>query len=277
MAINAEIFMCAHSSVPVLPPLCTCVQGGARLNPPLPGALPDYGEGGGISEKNPAYCELTVQYFAWKNKDLDAYGFCHYRRLFSFNEDIKKPYVTLGKIPKGKGEYYLGSEEKIRKTIEENPVIVPRCEDVGMSVYEKYISSAHHHREDIDLFLKLIKEHYPYLSPYADEYMSQNKQYFCNMFIMEKKLFYEYSSALFTLLEAFDKLKKPHGVFQADRVDGYLGERFLGIYIHYLKSKGIRIHHVARIDIDCSLGKRIVNWLLPPETKRRFFFKRIFK
>ena len=105
MNFNAKIFMCTHKTPLVLPPLCKLVQGGARLNPQVDGAVPDCGENGGISEKNPEYCELTVQYYAWKNEEADAYGFCHYRRLFSFNDTLKKPYISLKSIPNGKEEY----------------------------------------------------------------------------------------------------------------------------------------------------------------------------
>ena len=38
-----------------------------------------------ISSKNKSYCELTTQYWAWKNVDADYYGFCLYRRFFSFS------------------------------------------------------------------------------------------------------------------------------------------------------------------------------------------------
>lgn len=48
----------------------------------------DYRDDAGaqISEKNPFYCELTAQYWAWKNLDADYYGFFHYRRYLSFRK-----------------------------------------------------------------------------------------------------------------------------------------------------------------------------------------------
>ena len=39
-------------------------------------------EGDNISNKNKTYCELTAQYWAWKNMEADYYGFFHYRRYF---------------------------------------------------------------------------------------------------------------------------------------------------------------------------------------------------
>ena len=271
-----KIFMCTHKSVELCPPLCVPVQGGASLSPPIENAISDNGKKGSISHKNPQYCELTVQYYAWKNEDLDYYGFCHYRRFFCFDRSITSPYLVFDKIPQKKMKL-LGSEEEIKKIVKEYDVIVPRGEDVGVSAYEKYASSPHHFKEDIDLFVSLINEMYPHLTPYAKEYLQGRVQYFCNMFIMKREIFFEYSEILFSLLEELDKRKAPHGYFQGDRTNGYLGERLLGIYLLYLKDKGKKIGELSRIDTMCPLKKRIANKLFPPQSRRRLFIKAIGK
>ena len=73
----------------------------------VPDGMYQDNQGENISSKNKSYCELTTQYWAWKNMQADYYGFCHYRRFFSFNEK-KLPETSWGTI-----EYdYLGEKEK---------------------------------------------------------------------------------------------------------------------------------------------------------------------
>jgi hypothetical protein len=92
---------------------------------------------------------------------------------------------------------------------------------------------------------------------------------------MRKELFNEYCEFLFPLLEEFDKRKTMHGSFQDDRTDGYLGERFLGIFIFYIQNRGDRIKELSRIDIDCTVKKRMLYRLFPPQSKRRKQIKKI--
>ena len=262
--MNIKIFMCTHRALDFVPPLCTPVQGGAVSNAPVPNTIPDYAPGGDISAKNSEYCELTVQYYAYKNESCDYFGLCHYRRFFG-TAALKGPYITLGKPKLNK----IASKEEIEAILSENDVILPRAENVGLTVYEKYLSSKHQFKEDIDLFLQIVKSKAPFLWEYVDAYMQGYEQYFCNMFIMKKDIFDAYSSLLFSILEEFDTKKVKHGYFEADRTNGYLGERFLGIYALYLKAQGVKIYHLPRVDAYSSLKKRITNKLLPPQSKLR--------
>ena len=48
--------------------------------------MPGDDTGDNISAKNPLFCELTLQYWVWKNRmDADYIGFLHYRRQLNFN------------------------------------------------------------------------------------------------------------------------------------------------------------------------------------------------
>jgi hypothetical protein len=276
MAAKIKIFMCAHREVSLIPPLTLAIQGGAAANAPIKGAIPDFGMGGSISEKNPDYCELTVQYYAWKNEAADYYGFCHYRRFFSFDESIKAPYLALGKPNEKNLSRVLFSEERMRSIIEKYDVIAPRKENMGRDVYSQYASIPSCRKDDIHLFESVIAKKFPSLSPFAKEYLEGNEQYFCNMFIMKRDIFFDYCEKLFALLVEFDAMTKPNGKLRYDRVDGYLAERFFGIYLASLRAEGAKIGELCRIDVDCTLKKRILARLFPPESKIRFLAKKIF-
>lgn len=204
-------------------------------------------QGENISSKNKSYCELTTQYWAWKNMQADYYGFCHYRRFFSFNEK-KLPETSWGTI-----EYdYLGEKEKkalklneedMRTYIEKYDFLIAAgvpTKDMGAeSVYDHYNKAPELHIEDVDLFLKIIEEKYPYLIEAAKELFSGSTFYPCNMFIMRKDLFEEYSSILFDVLGEFEKRADMSEYSREGyRTTGHLGERMTGIYYLYLKKKG---------------------------------------
>ncbi len=262
--MNIKIFMCTHKAVDFVPPLCVPVLGGAVNRNAIPNTIADTGRNGDISCKNSEYCELSVQYYAYKNEECDFYGLCHYRRFFG-KESLKGAYITVGK-PKMK---HIATESEIKAILSDYAVILPRTENVGLTTYEKYLSSRHQFKEDLDLFLEIVCKKAPFLSSLVGEYMQSYEQYFCNMLIMRRDIFMEYSALLFSILEEFDLKKTRHGYFEADRTNGYLGERFLGIYALYLKSQGVKIYHLPRVDAYSTLKKRLTNRLLPPQSRLR--------
>lgn len=277
MSSDIKIFMCTHKEFDILPAFTVAVQGGAALNPAIDGAISDVGELGSISEKNPDYCELTVQYYAWKNVVADYYGFCHYRRFLSFDENIHKPYLVFGNRISEKSLAIINDEEHVRRMIESCDVVMPKAEYMGRDVSHQYATSPSCTKEDFKVFNQLLAKSYPELKGCAEAYVSGGKQHFCNMFVMKKEIFFDYCEKLFYLLSEFDKLKDPSCAVRGDRVDGFLAERFLGIYVLYLCSQGKKIREVARIDVKCSLKKRILYRLLPPESKIRIFVKNAVK
>ncbi len=271
-----SLLMCCHKQYDIIPPLWEPIQCGAALNPPVEGALSDSG-GDNISLQNRVYCELTAHYYAWKNIDAAYYGFCHYRRFWGMESCTKRPYLALGELPESKRVGLLGDEKYWRELISDNAIIVPRSEDMGLAVREHYCTSAYHYKEDLDIFVEILEQLAPQLKETTQEYLSQSRQYFCNMFIMDTAHFNEYSGILFPVLAEFDRRKTPHGDFQSDRVDGYLGELFTGIYINHCRKNGARIKELPRLDVNCSRKKRLGYALFPPESRRRFVAKKLAK
>ena len=63
--------------------------------------------------------------------------------------------------------------------------------------------------------------------------------YPCNMFIMNKELFFQYSKMLFDILDEFEqRCDMSRYSREGLRTPGHLGERMTGIFFEYLKQKG---------------------------------------
>lgn len=181
--------------------------------------------GENISDRNGCYNEMTSLYWAWKNYDKlgnpDYIGLMHYRRHFVFREDEKIVY----NIENFDEESYLReinySPEKVYNMLEGCDFIT----HIGkvINVYNHYIEN--HRQEDLDLAVDIMLEKYPEYKEITKEYFAGDYSNFCNMFIMNKKLFFQYCEWIFDILEEFEK-----------RVDVsekrfFISERLTGIFI----------------------------------------------
>ena len=242
-----KIVMACHRDDIAIPEnkLIYPIQVGAALsNKRFEGMLHD-DEGENISEKNPYYCELTAQYWAWKNMDADYYGLFHYRRYFSFS-DKKFPTnyfadaVMETNDAKALEEIGL-NEELMQKTIEQYDFILPEQGSFvdGSTMRKQYNQSPQHHPEDLTCVLEILQEKYPEMMPAANKYLDGKNGYFCNMFIMKKEIFFNYCEWLFGILEEHEK-RRDFSMYspQAYRVSGYLAERLLGVYFTWLIDQG---------------------------------------
>ncbi len=214
-------------------------------------------EGDNIAEKNKSYCELTTQYWAWKNVQADYYGFFHYRRYMNFTEN------TLGRDDVVT-QYFRCDEDMIEETglneelmeqiISENDIVTlkPRIYENGETVRSLYAKEKVHFIEDLDeCCLDVVRELYPEVFEHSVNYINGHTCYYCNMFIAKKEIFDEYCQFLFDVLEEYEKRRDVTDYTVAQyRIYGYLGERLWGIYYTYLRNtRDLRCRELQRVDV----------------------------
>lgn len=267
-----KLFVCCHRPAPVpAHPLLVPLQVGAALSEQrLPGLLQD-DRGENISAKNRAYCELTGQYWAWKNVRADHYGFFHYRRYLYPDPAARLPYRIEGEPTAGLLDR-LGFE-RLAELIGRYDLILPKGEDMRLPVRAHYASAPFHRGDDLALAEEVLLAREPAYARAAEEYLSGTMCYFGNIFIMRREVFFHYCRWLFPILAEFDRRTDPsRRSFQEGRVDGYLAERLLGVYAAHHRG-GLRTLELPRVHfipgLARRLGTRAVNLLLPPGSVRR--------
>lgn len=177
------------------------------------------------------YCELRGHYYVWKNlyhEPHDYVGFFHPRRYLDFRSDGIKPY-TIVKSPVE--EDY--SAHFLSQAIIPYDLVVPIPEKIGISVKERYSIYKTQSIEDLCVLEDLILSLYPEFSKSTDFYLNNTEEFYCNMYVMKRELFDEYSAWVFSILNEYDK-KNPD---KKTNSNGYLGERLLGIYITHLMNQ----------------------------------------
>lgn len=276
---DIRVFVCCHkpSPVPESPLLRPLQLGAALAGEGFPGFLRD-DAGENISAKNRSYCELTGQYWAWKNVEADYIGFFHYRRYLEPRPEARRPY-RFARRPTRALLDRLGFGG-FPALIEKSDLVLPRPEDMFLSVREHYAAAPHHRGEDLRLMEAILRERQPDYAAAAERYLSGSEQLFGNIFIMRLEIFRAYCAWLFPLLEEFDRRADWQGrTAQEQRADGYLAERLLGVYVTK-HAPELRVQYLPRLHFDGidarpDWKRRAAYALLPPSSRRRAAVKRL--
>jgi lipopolysaccharide biosynthesis glycosyltransferase len=137
-------------------------------------------------------------------------------------------------------KHFLIDEKHISEVVDGYDIIVPtewECVEEGKkyTIYEHW--SRHLQREDLDLVIKLVLKKYPiYYDSLMSVLHSDRGAIFCNMFIMKKELFEEYSAFLFDILAEVEQ-ERDHSRYNVEqyRTIGHIAERLLAVYVRYIE------------------------------------------
>ena len=215
--------------------------------------------GDNISAKNKMYCEVTAQYWAWKNLDADYYGFFHYRRYLNFSENKYSldswQNITEERLNDTCLKKYNLNDDCIRNLVETYDLVlseeknVAKMPDRNASVYEQYKNGRSLNIRDLDLVRDIIAAKHPDYLDTFDEVMKGRKTCLCNMYIMKKELFHEYMSWLFDILFEFEKkADMSEYTVEGYRTPGHLAERLLTVFCWYTeRKKNLRVKKLQTI------------------------------
>ena len=216
--------------------------------------------GDNISEKRNSFCELTVQYWAWKNIDADYYGMCQYRRYLSFSEDeypMDASYVHERYITKDVISRHKLLESVMRTEIEKYDVLFAVPTDILRTVgapesnYDLYKIRPQDFdgTKPVDLLISIIKEKYPEYAPDVENYFSASSSTFYNCYVMKKEIFHDYNQWLFDILFEFEKqLDVSNYNIHRLRAPAFMSEPLFGIYfMHQQRMNSLNVSYPHQI------------------------------
>ena len=164
--------------------------------------------GDNISKKNPYYCELTAQYWAWKNmRDTEYIGLCHYRRYFETE-------ITVDNIDSILGGHY------------DVLLVRPFYEKISVMTRLRLATCS----EDFYIFYQSFLKLFPTYKQSLDSFIHNNKVVPFNMFLMSRELFDSFSSWQFSVLQEMEKYVHLSGYTRCRRLYGYMAEIMLPVF-----------------------------------------------
>ena len=249
------------------------IAGADYQTKPIPEEMTPDNTGDNISLKNRSYCELTTQYWAWKNAEADYYGFCHYRRFFTLSEKIvtdrklvsKRRHINCEVLSRDSVRAFgLDDAAGMERFVEGYDVILPLEQDLSIletpigrqpNVYRHF--AAHNrlfmHAPDLKVMMEVLQEKFPEYAADAEAYLKQKGFWGFNCFVARKKYFRQLCEFEFPILEEVEKrLNTRLYNRQASRVYGFLAEILSAIFFYHLKKTvpGLKVRESQLIYFD---------------------------
>lgn len=195
--------------------------------------------GKNISNKNANYCELTAQYWLWKNDKSDIKGLVHYRRFF---ENNKFNLTTNSKLK------HIINVNEIDNILKSYDLILPKKRNYIIETsYSHYIHA--HMKEGLDVTEKVLKDNYPQYFKSYKKVIKRRKAHMFNMLIAKSKVFDEYSDWLFSvLLIVENNLNISEWSKSEARVFGYISELLIDVWLDQhenLKYKELKVGFIG--------------------------------
>lgn len=204
-----------------------------------------------IALKNDNYCELTAQYWIYKNisNQYDNIGLNHYRRYFA-NSKFER--------------FTLLKNEKIDDYLKKYDIILPNPWRWNISVAENYYIVGCGKKKDLMTTRNVIKKYYPDYLESFDCVLNSKEASYCNMLVTSRNLFNKYNKWLFTVLEHVEQNTDLSNYTPAEaRIYGYLSELLLNVWV---SKNQLKVKYLPMIKKDNSFKDLI-------KSKVKFFSK----
>ena len=249
--LSIKLFLAYHKATPVLSTYpFVPIQGGRAVAKNKLDMIGD-DTGDHISGKNPNYCELTVQYWIWKNVKADYVGLAHYRRIPAFRNCRTKKFFDFSEETCRK---FGWTKDRIEELCRQYDVIMPPNWTIFppgepgnvMTPYEFHRSE--HIESDLQTTMQVIDELYPEFHDLTEQVlMKETKACFGNICLMKKELFDAYSDWLFRILFEVEKRIPISPDPEQARVFGFLSERLINVYLRFWEREGKKIYYCNNI------------------------------
>lgn len=192
--------------------------------------------GDNIANENPYYCELTAQYWAWKNykyNSKDIIGLAHYRRYFFDYNNVTSNWNDS-----------ILTIERARDILKNHKIIMnfPTVKLPGKAYLYKNLPDEKQNKH-WRIIKNIIVRDYPEMKDIFYKYMYGRFTVWGNMFVTTGDVFSEYNEWLFDVMKKYDLAIAKLGEERIPRVDGFLTEQLLLIWANYKYSKK-EIYHL---------------------------------